>query len=38
MPAVYESENIRIVRFDSDLPIGINGMKGEGVVLKPVTK
>ncbi len=38
MPATYESENIRIVRFDSDLPIGINGMKGEGVVLKPVTK
>lgn len=35
MPAEYESENIRIVRFDSQLPIGINGMKGEGVVLKP---
>ena len=35
MNPAYESENIRIVRFDSPLPIGINGMKGEGVVLKP---
>lgn len=38
MPAAYESENIRIVRFDSALPIGINGMKGEGVVLRPDIK
>lgn len=37
MPAVYESENLRIVRFDAPLPIGINGLKGEGVVLKPET-
>lgn len=37
MPAVYETENVRVVRFDSPLPIGINGLKGEGVVLKPQT-
>ncbi|MCM1337547.1 MAG: phosphoenolpyruvate synthase [Candidatus Amulumruptor caecigallinarius] len=37
MDAVYESENIRVVRFPAPLPIGINGLKGEGVVLKPDT-
>lgn len=33
--AVYESEAIRIVKFDKPLPIGINGVKGSGVVAKP---
>ncbi len=34
-PAVYESDKIRIVKFDRPLVIGINGRKGVGVVLKP---
>ena len=34
-PAVYESESVRIVKFDSPLPIGISGTKGIGVVAKP---
>jgi len=33
--AVYESENIRIVRFNTPLTIGLNGKKNVGVVLKP---
>ena len=36
-PAVYESENVRVVRFESPLVIGINGLKGTGVVVKPAT-
>lgn len=36
-PAVYESENLRIVRFAEPLPIAINGRKGIGVVQKPLT-
>lgn len=36
-PAVYESESVRIVKFDSPLPIGISGTKGIGVVAKPPT-
>lgn len=35
MPAVYESEFLRIVKFNSPLTIGINGRKGSGVVVKP---
>ena len=35
MPAVYESQSVRIVKFDRPLSIGINGRKGVGVVLKP---
>lgn len=35
--AVYESEAIRIVKFDKPLPIGINGVKGSGVVAKPTS-
>lgn len=35
MPAVYESDFVRIVRFNVPLSIGINGMKGIGVVAKP---
>ena len=35
MPACYESENLRVVRFDSPLTVAVNGLKGKGVVLKP---
>lgn len=34
-PAVYESEFIRVVTFDDPLVIGVNGLKGTGVVVKP---
>ncbi len=34
-PAIYESEFLRIVKFSEPLSIGINGMKGVGVVAKP---
>lgn len=34
-PAVYESDFIRIVTFDEPLVIGVNGLKGTGVVVKP---
>ncbi len=34
MPAVYETDFIRVVRFDRPLVIGINGRKGVGVVKK----
>lgn len=34
-PAVYESESVRIVKFEEPLTIGINGRKGVGVVKKP---
>jgi len=34
-PAVYESEAVRIVTFSVPLEIGLNGVKGVGVVLKP---
>ncbi len=34
MPAVYETEFIRVVQFDRPLQIGINGRKGIGVVKK----
>ncbi len=36
LPDVYESENIRIVQFDCPLKIGINGLKGVGIVEKPI--
>lgn len=35
MPAVYDSEHIRIVRFDKPLSIGINGLKSVGIVRRP---
>jgi hypothetical protein len=35
LPAVYESEGLRMVRFDEPLTIAINGRKSKGVVLKP---
>ncbi len=36
-PAAYENDFIRIVTFPSPLSIGINGLKGTGVVVKPDT-
>ena len=35
LPAEYEGEYVRVVRFDHPLEISINGRKGVGVVLKP---
>lgn len=35
LDAIYESQFIRIVEFPSPLSIGINGLKGVGVVAKP---
>lgn len=35
MPAVYETDSVRIVKFKHPLAIGINGVKGVGVVAKP---
>ncbi|MDE6370014.1 MAG: PEP/pyruvate-binding domain-containing protein [Duncaniella sp.] len=35
MPADYESDFIRIVTFPEPLVIGVNGLKGTGVVVKP---
>ncbi len=37
LPAVYENERIRIIKFDKPLAISINGKKGIGVVAKPET-
>ncbi len=37
LAAEYESEYVRIVRFDSPLTIAVNGIKGIGVVCKPGT-
>lgn len=35
LPAAYESDFVRIVKFEYPLEIGINGRKGVGVVVKP---
>lgn len=35
MTAVYESDFVRIVKFASPLVVGINGKKGQGIVVKP---
>ena len=35
LPAVYESESLRIVKFDAPVLIEINGRKGKGLVTKP---
>lgn len=35
LPATYESDLIRIIQFDTQLSIGINGRKGVGIVMKP---
>lgn len=35
MEAVEDTDFVRVVRFDSPLTIGINGLKGSGVVVKP---
>ena len=34
-PATYESDLLRVITFDSPLPVAINGINGEAVVLKP---
>ena len=34
-PAIYESDFVRIVTFPTPLAIGVNGLKGTGVVVKP---
>ena len=34
--ASYESENVRVVTFDAPLKVSINGIKGVGVVMKPL--
>ena len=34
-PASYETDNIRIVHFEEQLTIGINGRTGLGIVVKP---
>ncbi|MDE7160808.1 MAG: phosphoenolpyruvate synthase [Muribaculaceae bacterium] len=35
LPAVYESDSVRVVKFDDPLTIAINGRKGTGIVLRP---
>ena len=35
MPAVEETEHVRVVRFDQNLTIKIDGMRKEGVILMP---
>ena len=35
LPAVYESDSVRIVEFKNPLTIAINGRKGRGIVGKP---
>ena len=35
LPPVYESQWVKIVRFNDPLPVAINGMKGKAIVLKP---
>ncbi len=35
MPAIYESESLRVVQFDKPLTIAINGRKSTGIVIKP---
>ncbi len=38
MPAVYESDHLRSVRFSRPLQIGINGKTGLGIIVKPTTE
>lgn len=38
MPAVYESDHLRSVRFSRQLQIGINGKTGLGIIVKPTTE
>ena len=38
MPAVYESDHLRSVRFNRPLQIGINGKTGLGIIVKPTTE
>ena len=34
-PSSYESENVRIIDFDTPLTVAINGRKSLGIVMKP---
>lgn len=36
LEAVYDSDNLRIVRFDEPLTVAINGRKSKGIVKKPM--
>ena len=38
MPAIYESDHLRSVRFSRPLQIGINGKTGLGIIVKPTTE
>ena len=38
MPAVYEDEQIRHIRFEHPLEIMIDGRKHKGVIMKPVNE
>ena len=38
IPAVYESDHLRSVRFSRPLQIGINGKTGLGIIVKPTTE
>ena len=38
LPAVYESDRIRVVSFDHPLTVAIDGRKGAGVVFRPDKK
>lgn len=38
MPADYESDHLRSVRFSRPLQIGINGKTGLGIIVKPTTE
>lgn len=35
LPAVYEDDRLRVIRFDSPLSVAINGRKSKGIVAKP---
>lgn len=38
LPALYEKGQLRVVEFDTPLPIAINGTKGKGIVCKPIAQ
>ena len=37
LPAAYEDDRLRIIRFDTPLSVAINGRKSKGIVAKPTT-
>jgi len=38
LPSYHETEHIRCIRFDSELPIHIDGKNNKGVVFRPLTQ